>query len=288
MSDHIKEFLEYADIEQGLSINTIVLYGHSLSKFVAFDSALSDPANISLPAISRYRQYLAGSGLSKKSQGLNLIIVRAYLRYLMKKEIPSLSPLLVEIPKSRGRKIDFLEIEEVDQLLSQIKGTGLSSKRNRAIIELLLASGLRITELCQLRRQDVNLSKDEYTIRGKGGKVRLAFLNDRARYSIKDYLKIREDKNPYLFIAHDLNLSTPKPIRPRSIQRIIKELAERAGIDKRITPHVLRHSFATHLLSRGADLRSVQEMLGHSSISTTQIYAHVTNNQLRDVYKRCN
>jgi site-specific recombinase XerD len=206
---------------------------------------------------------------------------------MLKRDIKSLAPDKIELAKTSSRQIDHIDIKEVHRMLEVSK----KSPRNYAIMELLFSTGLRVSELCSLNR-DLDITKDEFTIRGKGEKLRIVFLSEEARKSLAEYLNNRTDMDEALFIQQgprvvkleEQNVSLR--LTPRSVERIVKRIAIEAGISKRVTPHTIRHSFATDLLRNGADIRSVQMMLGHSNIATTQIYTHVTNKQLRDVHKK--
>jgi len=297
----IREFLEYLEIEKGRSHKTIVNYDFYLNKFINF-SKIKEVEKITNEAVKKYRLWLNrqldrnGEPLKKNTQNYHLIALRSLLKYLAKQDIKTLSPDKIELSKIPERNIEFMEGTELQALLiapTQDKDAGPTIQlRNKAIVELFFSTGLRISELSNLKIEDVNLKKDEFTIRGKGSKLRIVFLSNQAKKSIQNYLDARKDTNPYLFISHDRarkgreKKEDQSPLTPRSIQRMIQKMAKIAGITKKITPHVLRHSFATDLLNNGADIRSVQTMLGHSSITTTQIYTHITDRQLKDVYKK--
>jgi site-specific recombinase XerD len=228
--------------------------------------------------------------LSKKTQNYYLIALRAFLRYLAKRDIKSLSAERIELAKVPERDLDLVSEEELERLLSAPNTNGLKALRDKAILELLFSTGLRVSELCSLNRDSVDLKKDEFSIRGKGGKIRLVFLSDRAKQALKQYLNKRVDTDEALFVRVARNqqpVTSNGSLRltTRSVERIIKHYAAKAGISKKTTPHVIRHCFATDLLSNGADIRSVQSLLGHSNIATTQIYTHITDKQLRDVHK---
>lgn len=293
----ITDFLEYLEIERGRSDRTIRNYNFYLRRF-------SDFANNPLPnlvtrdKIHEYRLWLnrMESGrqreqLSKSTQNYHLIALRSFLKYLARQAVTSLPSEQIELAKTPMRQVEFLEIEELDRLLKAPDRTahGLIALRDKAILELLFSTGLRVSELSNLKMENVNLKRDEFTIRGKGGKTRLVFLSSTAKDAIKAYLEKRRDASPYIYVCHDrakLGREETGPLTPRSIQRMVERYAVAVGITKHITPHTLRHTFATDLLLSGADIRSVQSMLGHSSITTTQIYTHITNNQMKDVYKK--
>ena len=301
MSQNISElkqrFLEYVEIEKGRGIKTVENYDRYLKAFFEFSKAKS-PTDITDESVRQFRLFLNRKGLQKNTQNYHLIALRSFLKYLVRENIPSLSPDRIELAKTGERHLDLISRDELERLMSAPKGTELKNLRDTAILELLFSTGLRVSELCALTVDKVDLKRDEFSIRGKGGKVRVVFLTESAKKAVKEYLDKRGDAGEALFIAHSIvgkvesrkskgksiNVST-EPLTSRSIERIVKYYATKAGISKKVTPHGLRHSFATDLLSNGADLRSVQMMLGHSNISTTQIYTHVTDKQLRDVHK---
>ena len=211
----------------------------------------------------------------------------------MKRGITSLSPDRIDLAKIKERSLDLISSDELNRLLNAPNTQKETSKkvdnnkilRDKAILELFFSTGLRLSELCSIDR-DLDLSKDEFSIRGKGEKVRVVFLSESAKNAIRDYLKARKDMDEPLFIQYSRNGAKGNRLTPRSIERIVKYYAIVAGISKKVTPHIIRHSFATDLLSNGADIRSVQMMLGHANIATTQIYTHITDKQLRDVHKK--
>jgi site-specific recombinase XerD len=301
----IDEFLEYCEIERGHSELTLRNYEHYLNRFLEFARKEKRrdhirPSDITLDLTRKYRLYLnrldgnEGENLKKITQNYHIIALRAFLKYLARRDIPSLAAEKLELADATRKSFTFLEITEVEDLLrgpeKNPNKNQLITLRDKAILETLFSTGLRVSELTNLDIDDINLDRGEFMIRGKGGKERIVFLADRAKDAISDYLKLRQDSDKPLFI-HVGGLKDEEEkgeymrLTPRSIQRIIKKYAGLAGIVKDVTPHVLRHSFATDLLINGADIRSVQEMLGHSSITTTQIYTHVTNKQLREVHK---
>lgn len=292
-----KNFLEYLEIEKGRSKKTISAYRLSLGKFYGF-AKQAESQNITLDLVKKYRLWLnrtindnSGSillnakELKKNTQNYHLIVLRSFLKYLTKNDIKTLPPEKIELAKIPERQVSFLEGEEVEQLLNFNPENSLRLLRDKAILELLFSTGLRVSELANLKRTDINLKKDEFSVRGKGGKIRPIFTSERAREAIKNYIARRADPEPALFVSIPKNKTALTQLTPRSIERMIKKYAVRAGIAKKITPHTLRHSFATDLLINGADIRSVQSMLGHSSITTTQIYTHITDRQLREIHK---
>lgn len=292
-----REFLESIEIEKGNSLKTVENYDRYLTRFFEFSKA-KNPSDINDDNVREYRLSLnrapgvkvrgqASATMKKNTQNYHLIALRVFLKYLMKRGVKSLSPDKIELAKIRERHIDLISIDELDRLMKAPDLTTEKGLRDKAILELFFSTGLRLSELCSLNR-DLDLSKEEFSIRGKGEKVRVVFLSDSAKEAIKNYLSKRKDMDEAMFI--DLSRRSSKGTRgrltPRSIERAVKFYAIKAGISKKVTPHVLRHSFATDLLQNGADIRSVQMMLGHANISTTQIYTHVTDKQLRDIHKK--
>ncbi len=295
-----QQFLEYIEIEKGRSMKTVENYDHYLSRFLDFTKN-DNPANITDTSVREFRLWLnrqltghkkaESETLSKKTQNYYLIALRAFLKYLARQEIKTLPAERIELAKTSERSLDLITQEELQRLLDSPNGTSLKDLRDKAILELLFSTGLRVSELCSLT-SDINLKSDELSIRGKGGKVRVVFLSDKAKKCVGDYLKARKDISDALFVPIDAKNFNKNSTRnfgfldKRSIERIVKQHATKAGISKKVTPHTMRHLFATDLLSNGADLRSVQALLGHSSIITTQIYTHVTDKHLRDIHKK--
>src|SRR3989344_2442985 len=290
------DFLEYLEIEKNRSPKTVENYGHYLNRFLNFAKVSSD-GQISEDLIRKFRIYLNrltdnhGEPLKKVTQNYHIIAIRAFLKYLSKREIKSVSPEKIELGKQEDRHIDFLEPNELARLLASPKGDNLPDLRDKAILETLFSTGLRVSELCSLETDKVDLDRGEISIKGKGSKIRLVFLSDDAKKTIQTYLKKRSDADPALFIRitkdQKFNKYEKLGLTPRSVQRVIKKHAIRAGIvGKKVSPHTLRHGFATDLLRNGADIRSVQAILGHSSVTTTQIYTHVTDSQLKEVHEK--
>lgn len=291
----ITDFLEYLEIEKGRSQLTVRNYGFYLRRFL-FWSKIDSPKKITLDLVRKYRLWLSrvknprGKNLSLATINYHLIALRSFLKYLAKRDIKSLAPEKIELAKTGERQISFLEGKDLENFLDaplQIKEKEIIKLRDKAILELLFSTGLRVSELCNLKKEDVNLKKDEFAVEGKGGRWRVVFLSNQAKYWLKRYLEKREDISPYLFVRHDKasEKKQEKGITPRSVQRLVKKYAKVAGITKKITTHTLRHSFATDLLANGADLRAVQELLGHKNITTTQIYTHITDHHLKEVYQ---
>lgn len=296
----IQEFLEYLEVEKGRSQKTAENYDRYLRRFLGFakKSKITKPTAINLRLVHKFRLYLnrltnhRGENLSKKTQNYHVVALRAFLKYLAKKDIKSLSAEKVELPKIGDREINVLNDEELERLLSAVQGTSLVNLRDQAILETLFSTGLRVSELASLTIDQINLKRGEFTVKGKGNKTRLAFLSEKAKEAIKAYLEKRKqerkDQCPALFIRLDTKSKSKMKdleLSVRSIQRTVEKYAKKAGITKNVTAHTLRHGFATDLLMSGADIRSVQAMLGHSSITTTQVYTHITDQQLKDVHR---
>ena len=296
----IAEFLEYLEIEKGCSRLTIREYKHYLQRFhnwLSENSPTQKPEDINMEVVRNYRLYLAhlrardGVPLERVTQSYHIVALRAFLRYLLvQRDIPTLSPDKVELPKQSSRSIAFLNPEQMERLLNSPQISNIIGLRDRAILETLFSTGLRVSELVSLNRDQVDLERKEFGVKGKGNKLRVVFLSDTAAQWIERYLKARKDNFKPLFIRHsgkvDIQKSGEKMrLTVRSIQRIVAKHAKRAGLPIEATPHTLRHSFATDLLISGADIRSVQEMLGHESIRTTQVYTHVTNKHLKEVHR---
>lgn len=277
------DFLEDLEIGQGRSGRTAENYDRYLSGFYRYEK-LENVTKITLDSVRRFRRALNSRGLNLATQNYHLIAIRQLLKYLAKRDIPALSPEKVELAKLPERDIDVLYPEEVEALLQSAK----SAVRDQALLETLFSTGMRVSELTSLDRDDIRENSTELAIRGKGNKVRVVFLSEAARQAIQDYVERRQDVDPALFIRHKAGAGKADDLRltPRSVQRLIKKHAAAAGITKDITPHTLRHSFATDLLSNGADIREVQQLLGHASITTTQIYTHLTDTRLREVHEK--
>lgn len=321
----LRQFLEYLEIEKNRSPQTIRNYEFYLGRFIGwFDD--QSPSSITMDKIRDYRLWLNrlidvhGDPLKKNTQNYHLIALRSFLKYLAKQDVETIAPEKIELMLMPDREVSFLEGSDLNRMLeapimcertkntntqttNKVLSKELIKYRDKAILELLFSTGLRVSELTNLKKTDVNLKRDEFTVTGKGQKIRVVFLSEQARYWLKKYLDIREDLNPYLFISHDKRTNQNKKtlkqknlktklepdepfLTPRSVQRIVQKYARAAGITKTVTPHTLRHSYATDLLQNGADIRSVQAMLGHTSITTTQIYTHITDKELRNIHKK--
>lgn len=296
-----RQFLEHLEIEKGASLKTVENYDRYLSKFFNFTKA-KKASDITDDNIREFRLFLnrqsgvkvkgqTSATMKKNTQNYYLIALRVFLKYLMKRGVTAISPDRIELAKIKERSLDLITGDELARLLSgpaesakhiQAGKPDLKALRDRAILELFFSTGLRVSELASLN-SDLDLSKDEFSIRGKGEKVRVVFLSDDAKKAIKEYLAKRKDMAEPMFVSEN---KAHTRLTTRSIERIVKHYAIKAGISKKVTPHVIRHSFATDLLSNGADIRSVQMMLGHSNIATTQIYTHVTDTQLREIHKK--
>ena len=288
-----RQFLEYIEIERGRAVKTVENYDHYLTRFFSWGQ-IKDTSDITEEKVREFRLWLnrqpgtAGS-MKRRTQNYYLIALRAFLKFLRKREVPCISPERIELAKLPERSLDLISTAELSRLMQAASGTEERSLRDRAILELLFSTGLRVAELCSLN-SDIDLSRDDLSVRGKGDKVRVVFLSPTAKEALKVYLKARKDMEEALFVniltIGKKSKAAPSRLTPRSIELIMKKYAAKAGITKKVTPHVLRHSFATDLLSNGADLRSVQALLGHASINTTQIYTHVTDAHLREVHKK--
>jgi len=292
LQDAINRFLEYCQIEKGKSPKTLENYEHYLMRFLNFTKNIS-VAKITPKTIRTYRLHLLtihnpdNETIAVKTQNYHLIALRSLLKYLQKNDIDTLSPEKIELIKQHHQLPIFLEKDEVEQLLAlEADPKNLSELRDIAILHLLFSTGLRVSELAKLTKEDISFKRQEISITGKGGKSRVVFLSPLAIETMQRYIQSRKDINPHLFVSHHRKNNQVDPLTPRSIQRIIKKLGKKAGIVKQITPHILRHSFATDLLINGADLRSVQSLLGHSSITTTQIYTHLTDKHLKEVHDK--
>lgn len=303
----LKDYLNYLEIEKNRSVKTRVNYERYLKQFLGF-AKISKPGQISQDLVRQYRLWLnrkpafakASAGkfsfekgnLKKNTQNYYLIALRNFLKYLAKRDIGTLTADKIELSKLPERQVFFLEENELEQLLAAPKSDHFKGLRDKAILELLFSTGLRVSELCGLNRDSINLSiknsSDEFPIRGKGDKIRLVFLSENAKIALKNYLEKRKDIDSALFIRYIKNPNKAENLRltPRSVERLVKYYAVKAGINKNITVHTLRHSFATDLLMNGADIRSVQALLGHSNIATTQIYTHITDKQLREIHHK--
>lgn len=299
----IQDFLDHIEVERGVSKLTVRNYKHYLNRFAAWvleEGIAPSLSEITQAVVRQYRLYLSrftyGQGrtlsrtLSRKTQGYHIIALRAFLRWLIRTDRQALSPDKIDLPKGESHSLKFLNAEQVERLLNSPSLSTITGKRDRAILEVLFSTGLRVSELVSLNREKVDLDRREFGVIGKGGKPRVVFLSQRSVDWVQRYLNARDDHYKPLFIRHKLkddptNSDAKMRLSVRTIQRLIKKYAQKVNIPVDVTPHVIRHSFATDLLMAGADLRSVQEMLGHKNVSTTQIYTHITNPRLRDIHE---
>lgn len=324
----IKDFLEYLEIERNVSQLTIRNYRHYLERFVLFlarfggPSPLPDPvkpvktsevdeseakearktvkiSDISAESIRQYRLFLSryadekGMSLKRVTQNYHLIALRSFLKYMAKRDIPTISPDKIDLPKAESRSIKFLEHNDMERLLNMPDMNTKEGTRDKAMLEVLFSTGLRVSELVSLNRDQINLDRREFSVIGKGRRTRIVFLSERAADWLRRYLATREDDLRPIFIRYsgktpDEHDQTGESIRltARSVQRCVEKYAKKAKLMVKITPHGLRHTFATDLLGNGADLRAIQELLGHKNVSTTQIYTHITNPQLKEIHDK--
>jgi len=300
----IQDFLEHLEIESGRSKKTIDNYRLYLERFLMIVQEILNkntvrPEEIDREVLRKYRLKLnrygsenGGADLKTITQAYHLIALRGFMKYLARREIKSLDPSLIDLPKVIRKQVTFLHFDEVESMLNEVDTSTESGLRDRAIIELLYSGGLRVSELVGLNRDSINLERREFMVRGKGSKDRPIFISRAAADRVQDYLDARTDSLPALFLNNSRNLQTVdtsgnyRRMTVRSVERIVEKYARLAGITKHVSPHTLRHSFATDLLMNGADIRSVQSMLGHADISTTQIYTHVTDEHLREIHEK--
>jgi site-specific recombinase XerD len=285
-----RQFLEYIEIERGRSVKTIENYDRYLTRYFR-QMKVDRVSDISEENIREFRMWLnrqpgtSNNSMKRRTQNYYLIALRAFLKFLRKRGVECISPERIELAKLPERSLDLITPTELGRLMQAAGGDEEKTLRDRAMFELLFSTGLRVSELCALD-SDIDLTRDELSVRGKGDKVRVVFLSPTAKDAVSAYQKKRKDMGEALFVNIARGRERGERLTPRSIERIIKFYASKAGITKKVTPHVLRHSFATDLLSNGADIRSVQQLLGHASINTTQIYTHVTDSHLREIHKK--
>lgn len=292
-----RQFLEYLEIERGRSVKTVENYDRYIERYFEFAKA-KKVSDITENNVREFRIYLNRQEgtkvggkyqpMKRRTQNYYLIALRAFLKYLRKRGVEALSPERIELAKVPERSLDLISSQELKRLMNAPDTKEIEGKRDKAILELLFSTGLRISELCALSIDDVDLTRDEFSVRGKGDKIRVVFLSDAAREALRVYLKARKDLDDAMFVRYGRKANDGGELRlqPRAVQRLIKKYATAAGITRKVTPHVIRHSFATDLLQNGADIRSVQALLGHASINTTQVYTHVTDKHLREVHKK--
>ena len=305
ISELVADFLESLEIEKGRSTKTVENYGLYLARFIDLitedfeGQEIIKPSDITPEILRRFRLKLNRFSdnqnkerLSALTQSYHLIALRGFFKYLAKRGIKSLDPSLIDLPRAAKKQVTFLHFDEIERLLAEIPLDTESGLRDRAIIELLFSGGLRVSELCSLNRDSINLERREFMVRGKGKKDRPIFIDKSTAECIEDYLNMRTDTLPALFLNNSANQQIPstsgdfRRLTPRSIERIVQKYTRLAGITKHVTPHTMRHSFATDLLMNGADIRSVQSLLGHANISTTQIYTHITDPHLKEVHEK--
>ena len=305
ISELVVDFLESLEIEKGRSTKTVENYGLYLARFIDLitedfeGQEMIKPSDITPEILRRFRLKLNRFSdnqnkerLSALTQSYHLIALRGFFKYLAKRGIKSLDPSLIDLPRAAKKQVTFLHFDEIERLLAEIPLDTESGLRDRAIIELLFSGGLRVSELCSLNRDSINLERREFMVRGKGKKDRPIFIDKSTAECIEDYLNMRTDTLPALFLNNSANQQIPstggdfRRLTPRSIERIVQKYTRLAGITKHVTPHTMRHSFATDLLMNGADIRSVQSLLGHANISTTQIYTHITDPHLKEVHEK--
>lgn len=297
----VQDFLEDLEVRRNVSKLTIRNYKHYLERFLAFLGSKSPTsASISAEAVRQYRLFLSrfvdsdGISLKRVTQNYHLIALRSFLKYMIRRGIKGvLPPEVVELGKAESRSIKFLERAQIERLLNMPEIGKPEGLRDKAILEVLFSTGLRVSELVNLNRDQINLDRREFGVIGKGRRPRVVFLSDTAADWLKRYLKVREDQTKPLFIrysgkAPDMTDKTREALRlsSRSVQRMVEKYVKKARLPIKITPHGLRHSFATDLLTGGADLRAIQELLGHKNVSTTQIYTHITNPQLKEIHQK--
>lgn len=290
------DFLEYLELEQNRSQKTIENYDHYMTRLLDFAGEIQ-VKEIDVELIRKWRLWLNRLGtntsdeLSKTTQNYHLIALRSFLKYCAKRDIPALSADKVELARTRRKQVTFLNEDELKRIFAEPDLNTVAGLRDRAILELLFSSGLRVSELVGLNRDHVNLKRREFMVRGKGQKDRPIFISVEAAKWIEHYLSKREDTAQPLFVRYSGSKKVDRSgnfhrLTARSVQRLVARYALLAGVTKHVSPHTLRHSFATDLLMNGADLRSVQAMLGHSNIATTQIYTHVTDPHLKSVHEK--
>jgi site-specific recombinase XerD len=302
LSTGITEFLEYLAVEKNRSPKTIAVYQHYLDRFASWIQKDLPLESITFDTVRKFRLYLhkfldeRGDNLGLKTQTYHIIALRSLFRYALRRNVACISPDQIELPKLDPSEVQFLTPEELEQLFTTPDDTTMSGLRDRALMELFFSTGLRVSELASLNKTMMNTESGEMRVIGKGKKERIVFISERARDWMGQYLLKRKDENEAAFVGYRGKGAGNDPsikvqmqatrLTPRSMERIIQKHVLAAGLVKKITPHTLRHSFATDLLMNGADIRSVQTLLGHASITTTQVYTHITNKQLRDVHTK--
>lgn len=295
LAEHIQKFLEYSEIAQNKSKKTLENYHHYLGRFQDFFGKEKTPGDITLDKVQEYRLFLnrfideRNKTLSLKTQNYHIIALRAFLKYLAKNDVKTLAPEKIELSKIPKRTVEVISREELERIFKAVNLRAKNGLRDTAILETLYSTGLRVSELTKLNRDQVDLKRREFMVRGKGDKPRIVFLSTKSAQAIESYLALRDDNFKPLFL-NNLKVAILADEKRRlstvSVESIVRKYALKADIIKKVTPHTLRHSYATELLMNGADIRSVQEMLGHSSITTTQVYTHVTNKKLKEIHDK--
>lgn len=295
--DAKRQFLEYIEIERGRAVKTVENYDRYLSRYFT-EMKVARVSDITEQNVREFRLWLnrqkgtKSDSMKRRTQNYYMIALRAFLKFLRKRDIEAISPEKIELAKLPERQLDLITAAELTRLMNAPKDAAAKEKepekalkyvRDTAILELLFSTGLRISELCSLN-SDIDLTRDEMSVRGKGEKVRVVFLSPTAKEAVRSYLKARKDMEEALFVEGRKNKL--HRITPRDVQRHLKGYVSRAGITSVVTPHTLRHVFATDLLQNGADIRSVQQLLGHASINTTQIYTHITDSHLKEIHRK--
>lgn len=299
LKDAIYDFLTHCEVGKYQSKKTVENYRHYLKRFEKFAKPTTDVGTLSGELVRDYRLHLhrtpirgQGVTLDIKTQQYHLIALRALLKHLHKNDVKTMSPEKIELPKVPGRQVEVLAREELEAMFNMIDTTKRNGLRDLALLHMLYSTGLRVSEISNLNRKDVNLGSREFRVIGKGRKARIVFISDTAVEHVKNYLSERQDNWLPLFVSNSNRsrtntlLGEERRLEPQAIERVVRNIAAQAGIVKKVTPHTLRHTFATELLKNGADIRSVQEMLGHASITTTQIYTHLTNKRLKEIHQQ--
>ncbi|MCL2371272.1 tyrosine-type recombinase/integrase [Candidatus Saccharibacteria bacterium] len=293
LSELVNDFVEFVEVERGRAQKTAENYDHYLQRFLEFAGDIK-PSEITLETIRKYRLWLnryedeKKRKLTLRTQSYYLIALRSFLKYLARREIKSLDAAHIDLPKVTKPQVSFLHVDEVEQIIAAIPPESKSYERDVAMIALLFSAGLRVSELVSVNRDQINLEKREFIVRGKGQKDRPVYISNQAAEAIALYLDSRTDDSPALFVNQSRNAGADDELRltPRSVQRLVEKYSKLAGITKKVSPHTMRHSFATDLLMNGADIRSVQGLLGHANIATTQVYTHLTDHHLKEIHEQ--
>ena len=285
----LRRFLEYLEIEKGRSLHTIDMYGRYINKFITH-AKVKSPTDITPDHVREFRLYLnrvkTREGTMKKvTQNKYLIAIRSFLKYLEKNDVETLPAAKIELAKAPERELDVISRDEFNRLMRAPSENNFEDVRDRAILEMLYSTGLRVSELCSLN-EDLDINQKEFTIRGKGEKLRLVFISTTARSAVKSYLDIKAKQKYNKLESALFVMRSGARIHPRAVQRMLEKRSRQAGIMRRVTPHDIRHYFATDLLQNGADIRSVQMLLGHASINTTQVYTKLSDKYLREIHDK--